>query len=390
MIKRKRYKYSEEELFEIIKNFKTKKEIEDKYPHILAQARKLGITDTVCAHMKCLRYNNRTIDEYKKVAKQCNSLLEFRTLNSSLCHYGFLRGWQEQIKHYFKEIVEINSPGELSLRNFLEKIFGMKFTKVNPKWLKNPESGRSLQLDGYSEQLKIAFEHQGTQHYDVNHFRHDSKIKERDSIKRKLCKRNNVKLIIIPDIIHILKYDEQKIKKIILKEFSRLKIKIPPKFYTTKFELIVQHKKRIYSKKDILKIARSYKTQKDFMTKEHPLYKKLVRSQCWDEVSQKIWNIAKLKKTKWTIQLLQEKSIKYDKRSQLKKNDTAAYRAAIKMGVLDQICKHMKPSFHWNKNIVFKKAKLYNNKKEFIEQALDYYTWLDQRDLVKDACAHMS
>ena len=124
--------------------------------------------------------------------------------------------------------------------------------------VKNPKSGRNLQLDGYSEKLKIGFEHQGVQHYDVNHFRHDKNIKQRDLIK-----------------------------KTIFNELIRLKIKIPKLFYTEKLELIFQHRNKIHSKKEILTIAKEYKTQKDFIKKEYSLYKKLIRNQTWDEISRK-------------------------------------------------------------------------------------------------------
>src|SRR5690348_6310742 len=57
------------------------------------------------------------------------------------------------------------SKGEKECRRVLEEIYGKSFTKVRPKWLKNPETGRNLELDCYNEELKIAVEYNGEQHY---------------------------------------------------------------------------------------------------------------------------------------------------------------------------------------------------------------------------------
>lgn len=41
-----------------------------------------------------------------------------------------------------------------------------KFKKVRPWWLINHETGFFLQLDGYCEKLKFAFENDGIQHHE--------------------------------------------------------------------------------------------------------------------------------------------------------------------------------------------------------------------------------
>jgi thiol-disulfide isomerase/thioredoxin len=72
-----------------------------------------------------------------------------------------------------------------------------------------------MELDGYCQPLKIAFEHQGEQHYTTkSHLirsKHDlSKIKLHDKLKRKLCKERDVVLIQIPEIPNRLPIDEVK------------------------------------------------------------------------------------------------------------------------------------------------------------------------------------
>ena len=88
-------------------------------------------------------------------------------------------------------------------RNTLEEIYKVPFPKVRPDWLKNPETGRNLELDCYNEDLGLALEYNGSQHYSENSvwnadYNQFTKQKERDELKMKLCKDNNIKLIVVP------------------------------------------------------------------------------------------------------------------------------------------------------------------------------------------------
>ena len=86
---------------------------------------------------------------------------------------------------------------ESMCHDIMEDILGLKFIKKRPKWLDN------LELDGYCEDKNIAFEYNGLQHYKYVKFFHREGIKsfrkqqERDQRKYRLCKENNIKLIII-------------------------------------------------------------------------------------------------------------------------------------------------------------------------------------------------
>lgn len=96
-----------------------------------------------------------------------------------------------------------SSRGEAVCRCVLEHIYGVDFPNVRPNFLRNPETGRNLELDCYNEQLKLAVEYNGEQHYRfVDAFHNDisdlEKQKKRDLLKMQLCKENNVTLIIVP------------------------------------------------------------------------------------------------------------------------------------------------------------------------------------------------
>jgi len=91
-------------------------------------------------------------------------------------------------------------------RKVLEEIYGLPFPKVRPDFLKNPETGRNLELDGYCHQLRLGFEFNGAQHYVYPNNFHKSTEEflhqvHRDNFKYKFCKRQGIHLIVVPQDI---------------------------------------------------------------------------------------------------------------------------------------------------------------------------------------------
>ncbi len=89
---------------------------------------------------------------------------------------------------------------ESGVRQIFERITGYSFPCVYPAWLKIGK--KQYELDGYSAELKIAFECQGPQHSryskstDANRDKYLQRL-ENDKLKEKICADNNVALIII-------------------------------------------------------------------------------------------------------------------------------------------------------------------------------------------------
>jgi len=126
-----------------------------------------------------------------------------------------------------------SSKGEKICRIIFENIFNYKFPKIRPEWLRNPKTNYPLELDGYCEELNLAFEYNGSQHYEKNPlFKSDLKYQiEKDKFKIKKCKERNIELVII-------------------KQFDRFTIN-----YITKVIYSKLNNKNI-SKNDILKICK--------------------------------------------------------------------------------------------------------------------------------------
>ena len=89
---------------------------------------------------------------------------------------------------------------ESRARNILNQIFNTKFISCKLNWNINPETGKSLELDGYCDNLKIAFEYQGEQHFVISRFNSPKDLeylKRKDKYKKENCKNFGIKLIVI-------------------------------------------------------------------------------------------------------------------------------------------------------------------------------------------------
>jgi len=105
--------------------------------------------------------------------------------------------------------IKNESKGENIARTCLQNIFNVPFPNVRIDELRNNDTNRNLELDCYNEDLKIAVEYQGIQHYKFVPFFHKTHDKfleqrKRDVQKKELCKLYGITLITIP---HNLKHD---------------------------------------------------------------------------------------------------------------------------------------------------------------------------------------
>lgn len=111
--------------------------------------------------------------------------------------------YDEDGKIFKKEKMKI-SIGEKICKEILSELYpNNNFKKIRPNWLRNEKTGKNLELDMYCDELNIALEYNGKQHYEyVNYFHNTNedfiRQQERDKCKKELCEKNNVKLICIP------------------------------------------------------------------------------------------------------------------------------------------------------------------------------------------------
>ena len=141
-------------------------------------------------------------EEVKIRFEDCNYTLlsEYKNNRSVLeimCDYGHI--YETDIDRFTNGVrcKYCKHKNEQKCREVLELFLNVKFKKCRPKWL------GGLELDGFNEELNLAFEYNGRQHYQENHFFHRKggdyhSLKERDERKKSLCENKEIILYIIP------------------------------------------------------------------------------------------------------------------------------------------------------------------------------------------------
>jgi hypothetical protein len=134
------------------------------------------------------------------------------------CHKGHI--WSRTIEVFRNKTwcPDCRFKSESACRNIFEDLFGIEFPKRRLKFL------NYLELDGYCEAHKIAFEYNGLQHEQyIRHFHRNGiqdffKQQNRDKIKYELCKKNNITLINIPS--QYTYTNLKKLRKFIIEEME--------------------------------------------------------------------------------------------------------------------------------------------------------------------------
>lgn len=121
----------------------------------------------------------------------------------------------QKIAQDVKNIIDTPNPlgpnfvsrGQQICKLTMEALYHVPFTTARPNYLVNPETGHNLELDCYNEQLKLAVEYNGKQHYFYDEDKKDRfhKTKEdflalirRDDYKQRLCQKYKIYLIVVP------------------------------------------------------------------------------------------------------------------------------------------------------------------------------------------------
>lgn len=86
-----------------------------------------------------------------------------------------------------------------------------------PKCLKNPKTGRCMEIDAFFPDLNLGIEYNGVQHYKFPNHLHEERKEfeeslERDKLKLKLAREHNIKIISIPYYVNTCKLCEGEYK----------------------------------------------------------------------------------------------------------------------------------------------------------------------------------
>ncbi len=183
-------------------------ELSDKFSAKLHGGRKKVLTikevqKTILKSSTFGSFSNKYDYSYQTVRrfiKKVGVILDQQSYNSVL----------ESSTSYIKKqgIKERSSFSEDLFRVYMRYIFNAPFEKSHPPWLSGMSiKGADLELDGYNEDLMIAFEVDGPDHYDESYVvkKYGISLKEarkrikiinqNDNIKDQECSRRNIKLI---------------------------------------------------------------------------------------------------------------------------------------------------------------------------------------------------
>lgn len=92
------------------------------------------------------------------------------------------------------------------MRNALELLTGKPFVKIRPPWLRNPKTGRNLEIDAWNEELQLACEFQGYQHVTFPNCFHksydDFELQvQRDKFKAEKLRSMGIRLLEVPHTV---------------------------------------------------------------------------------------------------------------------------------------------------------------------------------------------
>jgi len=147
---------------------------------------------------------------------------------------------------------------------------------------------------------------------------------------------------------------------------------------------------------EIVREALKYETRTEFNRKGRRYYEAAWRMGVLDQVCAHMPKHVDMSGEnsptfKWTFEKLQAEALKYNTKTEFKKNNLGAYMTALRRGILDKICKHMKTYFHsdWTEKELHEIALKCNSRYEFKRNCPGGYRAAIRMGILDKICAHM-
>jgi predicted GIY-YIG superfamily endonuclease len=147
---------------------------------------------------------------------------------------------------------------------------------------------------------------------------------------------------------------------------------------------------RVWPPDRVARKAKKFSTRKAFELASPGAYRAALRLGIIDAVSKHMIR-SRVPKGYWNERVIQATAGKYKTRVAFKKRSPAAYAAAHKYGVMDLVCSHMKPLRRpdWTPDQIAEEAKKYSSRSEFEKRSRGGYKAAHRRNLLDAVCGHM-
>ena len=143
---------------------------------------------------------------------------------------------------------------------------------------------------------------------------------------------------------------------------------------------------RKWTPEKVAKESKKYRIKTYFEKQSSGAYKAAVRLGILDEVCSHMKNLRET----WTPEKVAKESKKYNRRIDFNAGSGSAYNAATRLGILDEVCSHMEVIKEtWTPEKITKEAKKYNRKIDFKKQSCGAYKAARRLGILDEVCSHM-
>jgi len=149
--------------------------------------------------------------------------------------------------------------------------------------------------------------------------------------------------------------------------------------------IIIRNENNYWAKERCQKESLKYNTRSEFRKNSKGAYSSAHKNEWLNDICNHMIN-------KWTKEKCQKEALKYKNRSNFCEKSAGAYRAAIKLKTLDEICVHMikkTNNLYWTKERCQEEALNYEYRNDFRKNSKGAYSSAHKNGWLNDICSHM-